>query len=149
MSNAQRIVLVVLAAAVIVGSLILFTPSDDGDDPEGTATQAASQPEPARAGKSPTVKARPPQPKATTLEVRGGEPVGGVKAITVKKGDTVRLVVSSDTTQEIHVHGYDLMKDAAPGKPARFTFKANVEGVFEVELEASRIRIAKLEVRPA
>jgi hypothetical protein len=42
-------------------------------------------------------------------------------------------VVSSDAPDEIHLHGYDIELEAAPGAPARFSFKANLEGVFEME----------------
>ena len=45
----------------------------------------------------------------------------------------MRLLVSSDGNDEIHLHGYDITRNAAPGKPARFRFKADVEGVFEIE----------------
>ena len=41
--------------------------------------------------------------------------------------------MSSDAEHEIHLHGYDIARDAAPGKPARYRFKADVEGVFEIE----------------
>ncbi|MEX2253767.1 MAG: hypothetical protein WD649_06400 [Thermoleophilaceae bacterium] len=145
MSNAQRIVLVVLAGVVIVGSLVLFTPKDEDDS--SPATQA-SEPAPETGGRTATAKPRPPKPKATLIEIRGGEPDGPPRTIAVRKGETVRLVVSSDTPQEVHVHGYDLLKDAAAGKPARFRFKAGIEGVFEVELEGTHSLIAKLEVRP-
>jgi hypothetical protein len=46
------------------------------------------------------------------------------------------------------VHGYDLMRDMAPGQPASFKFKATIEGVFEIELEDTATKIASLQVRP-
>ncbi len=144
MSKAQRVVLVVLAAAVIVGSLLLFTPEDD-DDSQTPATQAS---EPVERGKTATARPTPPRPEPATIEVHGDEPVGALETIRVEKGETVRIAVSSDTRQEVHVHGYDLLKNVAPGKPARFTFKAGIEGAFEVELEGPHTQIAKLEVRP-
>ena len=49
----------------------------------------------------------------------------------------MRIVVSSDAADEIHLHGYDIEKNAAPGTPARFNFKANIEGVFEIESHAA------------
>jgi heme/copper-type cytochrome/quinol oxidase subunit 2 len=83
------------------------------------------------------------------IAVRHGKPVGGVHKITVKKGDTLRLTVSSpDTSQEIHVHGYDLKHAMAPGRPASFRFKTTIEGAFEIELEETGTKIANLLVRP-
>ena len=72
-----------------------------------------------------------PPPDEITL--RGAKPVGGMQRIATKKGDTVRIVVTSDARDELHLHGYDIERVAAPGKPARFRFKASTEGVFELE----------------
>ena len=46
------------------------------------------------------------------------------------------------------MHGYDLMADVAPGKPATIRFTANTPGLFEIELEDLGLQIAELEVRP-
>lgn len=89
-----------------------------------------------------------PQPSAEQIAVRNGEPEGGVADISVRKDETVRLVVSSDERDEVHVHGYDRSEEVRPGKPARMRFRADIEGVYEVELENGGIEIAKLEVRP-
>ena len=36
------------------------------------------------------------------------------------KGDPVRIIVSADAEDDIHLHGYDIEKTVEPGKPARF-----------------------------
>jgi hypothetical protein len=79
--------------------------------------------------------------------------VGGVKRIEAAKGDTVRFVVTADAADEIHLHGYDLYRDVAPGKPARFVVKADIEGVFDIESHEAEhsgkdALIAKLVVEP-
>jgi len=45
----------------------------------------------------------------------------------------VRIVIAADAADELHLHGYDITREAMPGRPARFRFKANLEGVFEIE----------------
>jgi hypothetical protein len=60
----------------------------------------------------------------------------------------VALVVRSALTDHVHVHGYDLMADVAPGAPATIRFTADAPGRFEIELEESGLQIAELEVRP-
>jgi hypothetical protein len=72
-----------------------------------------------------------------------------VKTVTFKKGDQVVLKVNSDTADEIHVHGYDLKKDVEKGGSVTFSFKATIEGRFEVELEGAGTQIANLEVTPS
>jgi hypothetical protein len=61
----------------------------------------------------------------------------------------VRLRVVSDVADEIHLHGYDLKKDVPAGGSVTFSFTADIEGVFEVELEGRGEQIAQLTVRPA
>jgi FtsP/CotA-like multicopper oxidase with cupredoxin domain len=69
----------------------------------------------------------------TNLRLRGGQVVGGAKTIEAERGDTVRLVVRSDAPDELHLHGYDIEREAAPGRPARFRFTADAEGEFVLE----------------
>jgi hypothetical protein len=54
--------------------------------------------------------------------------------------------VDADVADEVHVHGYDLVADVAPGSPAELTFLADIPGVFEVELESSHVELLRLEV---
>ena len=148
MSRQQRLGLIAAAVAVAVVAFVVARPGDDEDDePAPAATQA--QPPETRAQPAPEPEPEPePAPEVTRIEVRGGEPVGGVTEIEARKGDTLRLTVSSDTPQHIHLHGYDVIKDAAPGAPARFRFRADLEGIFEIELEGPGVQIAELRVEP-
>ena len=88
-------------------------------------------------------------PASQTINVVNGQPQGGVKTVSFKKNDQVVLKVNSDVADEIHVHGYDLMKDVEKGGSVTFNFKGTIEGRFEVELEDAGTQIANLEVDPA
>ena len=152
MSSQQRFGLIALAAAVAVAAFLIARPSDDEDAPATSAATTPAQTETAAPGESaPAPEAteeEPPAPESVRIRVRGGEPEGGLEEITVAKGATVRLVISADSPYQVHVHGYDLFEDAAPDAPARFTFDADLEGVFEVELEGSHVQVAELRVEP-
>lgn len=88
-------------------------------------------------------------PATTRLVVVKGQPVGGVKRIVLKSGDQARIVVSTqDTKSEVHLHGYDIEREMAPGKPVTFSFPAKLEGIFTMELHATNTTIAKVEVQP-
>ncbi len=84
----------------------------------------------------------------TTLRVRvvGGVPQGGIVRESVDKNDRVVVVVRSDVSDHVHVHGYDLFSDVAPGSPARIAFRAKLSGRFEIELEDRHVQIAELTV---
>ena len=60
----------------------------------------------------------------------------------------VVFVVKSEFADEVHLHGYDLSADVAPGEPATIRFTADAPGLFEAELESRSLPIAELEVRP-
>jgi FtsP/CotA-like multicopper oxidase with cupredoxin domain len=141
MSRSQRISLVVAALAIAVVAFLIARPGDE-DEPDRSAatTPAQTQTETGTGEDSaepqPTTETEPParpMPKATRIQIEGGTVVGGSKTIEVSKGDTVRIVVNSDAPDEIHLHGYDIEHNAAPGRPARFRFEANAEGAFEME----------------
>jgi hypothetical protein len=59
------------------------------------------------------------------------------RRLTFAKGDTVRFRVQHSAAEEEHLHGYDIAKDLPAGKTITFQFKADIEGIFEVELEHS------------
>ena len=66
----------------------------------------------------------------------------------IKEGDPVKVTVNSEIEDEVHLHGYDILKDAKPGEPAVFEFTADKTGRFEMELEGAQKLIAILEVYP-
>lgn len=74
--------------------------------------------------------------------------VGGGGRIAIALGDTVTLRVTSDVADSLHLHGYDLVADLAPGAPAELTFEATIPGVFELETHHhGGIVLAELEIR--
>jgi hypothetical protein len=134
MTTGRRIALL---AAVIVIAVVAFIALKPGDSKKKTAssTPAATAPGPAPA----------PVPQ---VNVKGGKPAGGIKKFAVKKGDQVRFVVSSDVSDEIHVHSYDFHKNVKAGGRVSFSFPAKIDGVFVIELEHRGEQIAELTVNP-
>lgn len=83
-----------------------------------------------------------------TIVVRNGEPVDGLLELEYSAGDEIRFRVSSDEAEEIHVHGYDLAKDVPAGGTVEFVFPAELEGIYEAELEEQGVQIAELQINP-
>jgi FtsP/CotA-like multicopper oxidase with cupredoxin domain len=159
MSRNQRIALMAAAVVVAVLAFVLAQPGDDEDDGERAATTPAQTETQSGSsgGTGPTeteAPPPPPEPEVTRLRLREGAVVGGAQDIEVESGDTVRIVVTSDAPDEIHLHGYDITGNPAPGRPAQFRFKADAEGSFEIESHVAADAgkdplIARLVVQPS
>ena len=144
---------VLIAAAGIAVAVVLFLvlrPDNEEDanptpppSPATTPTTVSTQPPPPPTSPQPT-----PAIVQVPIVVRGGTPVGGIRRVTVAKNRRVVLVVRSDVADHIHLHGYDVMRDVAPGAPARLAFRATIPGRFEVELEDAGLQIADITVKP-
>lgn len=80
-----------------------------------------------------------------SLEIIGGELSGGVRREEASLGDSVRLVVTGDNREQVHVHGYDLYVDVTDGE-GEIVFDALIPGRFEVELEESSQLLVELTV---
>jgi nitrous oxide reductase len=126
----RRIVALVAFVALAVLALGAAGCGGDDDDEGAGTTPAASQ------------------PQEVTVEVKDAEPVGGIVRADIKQGTEVMLKVTSDVEDEVHVHGYDLSAEVAPDQPAHISFKADIAGEFEVELEERTVPIAELTVAP-
>jgi FtsP/CotA-like multicopper oxidase with cupredoxin domain len=171
MSAAQRLLVVAAAAAVlVVGFVVARAGGDEAPAPSQPAAQRDRESAPVEAAPvegtsdgharghersggereepTATAEAAPPPPETARIRVRGGTAVGGVEQVRVRRGDRVRLTISADAADEVHLHGYDLERPVGPGQPARLRFTADAEGLFELELHGTHTQIATLEVRP-
>jgi hypothetical protein len=119
-----------LLAAVVVAAVVVFIVLKNNNSDDSSDTAKGVQ----------------------TLNVdASGNPVGGVKTLTYNKGDQIELHVNlAKPEEEIHVHGYEIEKPAEHS-PVTFSFPANLDGVFEIEvhrLDKSEAPIAELHVNP-
>lgn len=81
------------------------------------------------------------------ISVEAGEVIGGGR-LEVPLGSEVEISISSDVTDHVHLHGYDVLADVAGGSTAVLAFTADIPGIFEVELEEARLPLAELEIAP-
>ncbi len=81
------------------------------------------------------------------VSIGNGRVSGDTGRVPVALGETVTLVITSDTADEVHLHGYDVSTPVAADRPATLTLTADVPGVFEVELHEAGTVLLRLEVR--
>jgi plastocyanin len=153
MSKTQRLTFAGIAAVIALVAVIFLAGGSGSDDeaeqaatPTATATATADTATTEQTPEATETPTPEPTPEVEEIEVEGGEVEGGLAEIKVDKGDTVRFRVKSDKKDHVHVHGYDILRDVEAGGTASFRFKADIVGIFEVELEESRVQVAKLTV---
>ena len=123
---------------------------DDGGEQAASATvttvAATSTTEPSSTSGAPTTTAGF---AGTVIEakVAGSTVETASRRVRIDLGEKVRIRVEADRNEEVHLHGYDLSREVAPGRPAVLDFTADAPGVFEVELEQARLKLFELQVQ--
>lgn len=144
MIRSRRLVLGVLAVCCLVGGC------GGGDEGGGAAATTAAASTNAGGATSSTEAASTTAGFSGVVveaKVTGNQVETASRRVRIDLGQKVRVQVEADRAEEVHVHGYDLKGDVAPGKPAVIDFTANVPGVFEVELEESGLKLFELQVQ--
>jgi ABC-type glycerol-3-phosphate transport system substrate-binding protein len=127
----KMLMALLLALAAITG-LVACGGGDDTTDTTGNSGSATT-----------TAETAPP-----TITIKNGEPVNGVETLEYSAGEQAEFKVSSDEEVEVHVHGYEIEKKVPANGTVTFSFPAELEGIYEVELHPSEEQIAELRVNP-
>ena len=127
MGRSQRIGLIVAAVIVAVVAIVVLSGGDDDSSDN---------------------KSTPVPAEVPTIVIKDGKPVGGIQDIEVDKGDTIEFRIKSDADHEIHMHGYDIAKDVSAGGSVTYKVPADIDGIFEIEIEDLKEQIAELTVNP-
>ena len=125
----------VIGVGLVVVAIVLFVVlgGDSGNDSSNSDSSSGAE-----AGKVPTVVVN-----------KQGEPVGGIVDLTYKKGDRIHFKVEVPFEEEVHLHGYDVMKEVPKGGgTVTYDLPAELEGVFEAELEGRGEQIVEVKVEP-
>jgi hypothetical protein len=147
MTARTRIGLLVIAVAILIVAFIVLRPGGDDSDetaatPTATATATATSTSTPAAGETETPA---PEPTVDPGPILTGD---SVEKLRVNKGDTVRFRVRAPQDTEVHIHGYDIKRDVKAGETTPISFKATIDGIFEIEFEDTATQIAELRVDP-
>jgi FtsP/CotA-like multicopper oxidase with cupredoxin domain len=150
MNRGTRAGLLAVAVIILVVAFVALRPS--ADDPGTTADAPTATPTVADTPASEAeLEEETPTPSPTPKPTVDPGPLltgSKVQKIRVDKGETVRFRVRSPQAEEVHIHGYDIMKDVKAGQTVRISFKATIDGIFEIEFEDAAKQIAELRVDP-
>jgi hypothetical protein len=141
-------------AGLAVGALLGLGPAGcgDGDGDGDPATPAPTTGGPTVTGGAPTLtptRSAPATPEPDALfefEIVDGRADPPLDRAAVRQGSTVRIVVTSDVADEVHLHHYDLEADLRPGVPGVIEFTADEAGLFELETHHTGLVLLQLQV---
>ncbi|HEV2976001.1 MAG TPA: hypothetical protein VG425_00270 [Casimicrobiaceae bacterium] len=143
---------ILLMAIVLVGLWSVFKPQQPrANAPASRDSRTADAPSISTIGTQPWAGgAGSPARQSSVFElvVRAGKLASGPSVLRVHEGERVNLLVKSDSSDEVHLHGYDLHARLAPGATANLEFTANHTGRFGLELHKVHSELAALEVYP-
>jgi len=131
------------AAVIAVIAALLFATGCATKNPSGASGPAPAQGS-AAAPASPGIAQGPVT--EIDITIRNGQISPKPAIHKVHKGDTVKLVVTSDTDDWVHVHGFDQEAKLTAGQPAVIEFVADHSGVFVVETHTAEKQLLQLQV---
>lgn len=142
-----RVAGLLLAAAVLSACGESDPSTIETPSPSASPTASASASPSVVPTASPTSTLPAGVDQLVRVTVRADTVVGGAQRITVKTGDVVRLVVTSDVADEVHLHTYDKTVDVTAGGTATLTFTASIPGVIEAELEDAGLTLVRFQIQ--
>jgi hypothetical protein len=120
-----------------------------GGSSGGESVAASSVPSPSVAPSATSVASGVASDSAQVtlaLTVAKGKVTGDTGRVKVPLGSRVRITVTSDVADEIHVHLYDLKQEISANQPGSIEFTADKPGVIEVELEHAKLPLTRLAI---
>jgi plastocyanin len=140
----HRRTLALLTAALLLAASGCASGDDDpGTEPGPSDSMSRSTP----ASSEPTETEEAEKTVEVTVAVTDGKVKPKPHRVDVPLGSKVRLQVTSDVDDELHVHGFDIEESLEAGRTTTVEFTADQQGVFEVETHETELELLQLEVR--
>ena len=142
--------LLALAGVVVAVGLFLVLKEDAADEDATVSSppQQSATGEGPGEGKDDGKKQTPEKPELPVIEIRGGRPVGGVQELEFGVGDEVKIDITADAADEVHLHGYDVTLPIPAGKTRTLAFKATLDGGYELESHVTGAPLANIAIVP-
>lgn len=88
-----------------------------------------------------------PADEVVRVRIADGEVGPAPSRVKVDQGERVRLIVSTDHSTTVHVHGYGEEAALEPGRTSTVDLVADQRGVFEVETHDPALQLLQLQVQ--
>jgi hypothetical protein len=135
--GAFPIVTLRMTACLAIGGLLLLSGCAGASSTGKSGSSTTSSPAASKTGKVTDI----------VVSVKDGKVSPKTHRVKVAEGSSVRILVSSDVDDEVHVHGYDIEREVSAGQSVTIEFTADQTGVFEVETHESDLLLFQLQVQ--
>ncbi len=133
---------------LLTALLLVLAGCASGDDtPSADSSTSGTGSTTSTAGPTSDEPAPTQQTVQITVSVRDGKVTPKPSRVAVALGDQIRLQVTSDVDDELHVHGFDVEEPLEAGHTTTVELTADQQGVFEVETHETELQLLQLEVR--
>ena len=115
--------------------------------PSTAPTLAPAASEGSAAPASPSLSA----PGPALIAIGKLKPGAGIPPVQAKQGDPVTIVLTSDKTGTVEIHGYGQSVAVKPGTESTLAFRADYTGRFPIHLhtrDGGHLEVTALEVQP-
>lgn len=156
--ESRKIPALIALAGVVIAIVVFFAVGDSDTADEATETtqqpKTPATPKDSGYGKDekpnePKEPEEPVEPEVPQLEIRDGAPVGGPLEFEVTEGDELRVEITTDAADELHLHSYEVYLDIVPGKTNVLVVEnADIGGVIELESHSTSTVMAEISVVP-
>jgi hypothetical protein len=137
-----------VVALVVVG---LAGCGDAGEAAESAPSPSAPSPTSIPTSPSPTTtppnRTASPNVRVIEVQITHGAVHTAADRVDVLSGEAIRVVVTSDVDDELHVHGADETAVLVAGEPTSLEFSFDEPGVYEVETHDGGLLLFQLSVR--
>ena len=142
-----------LAALIVVAALwFFFKPQrpdlQAADSAKGAGLNAPLTMSVPAGGPGQAAQGAPARNDVFELVIKGGKLAQGPAVLQVHQGEQVSLSIKSDSSDELHLHGYDLHVRIKPDETVSLRFTADRTGRFGLELHKAHSELGALEVYP-
>ena len=136
------------AAALVLGACAAKTPTP-GLSPTAASPTTDSSPSTASPTAAPTSPSTPTAPavRTITITVRGKTVTPAPSRVSLKKGETLRLVVTTAADDILHAHGFGVEKPLLAGKPTTADLVGAEPGQYEIETHEPALLLLVVRVR--
>ncbi len=85
--------------------------------------------------------------RVIAITVTGRDVRPAPSRVEIEVGELLRLKVTADREDELHVHGFEVERELTPGKAALVELRGGRPGLYEVETHSPPLRLLQVVVR--